>query len=216
MPACRYVDSGTILNNYAHIFDLLIRLRQAVNHPYLVVYSASGGRNDSLGGGKAAAAVDTTPRASSAAVFGVCGICHDPLEDGISANCGHAFCRVCVMEYLDNAVGACNCPTCECPLTIDLEAPACGAQSPGDSVAQVARAAGAARVRKQSILNRMDLSSFQSSTKVEALYEEIDAMLRRDPSAKCIVFSQFTSMLDVVQFRLQQVCVLHHFPSMIC
>jgi DNA repair protein RAD16 len=41
-----YIQSGTVLNNYAHIFDLLIRLRQAVNHPYLVVYSASGGRND--------------------------------------------------------------------------------------------------------------------------------------------------------------------------
>ncbi|KAJ1468308.1 SNF2 family N-terminal domain-containing protein, partial [Baffinella frigidus] len=34
-----YVSSGTLLNNYAHIFDLLIRLRQAVNHPYLVQYS---------------------------------------------------------------------------------------------------------------------------------------------------------------------------------
>lgn len=43
--ACRYVDSGTVLNNYAHIFDLLIRLRQAVNHPYLVVYSASGNKS---------------------------------------------------------------------------------------------------------------------------------------------------------------------------
>lgn len=36
-----YVESGTVLHNYAHIFDLLIRLRQAVNHPYLVLYSAS-------------------------------------------------------------------------------------------------------------------------------------------------------------------------------
>ena len=34
-----YVSSGTLLNNYAHIFDLLIRLRQAVNHPYLVQFS---------------------------------------------------------------------------------------------------------------------------------------------------------------------------------
>ena len=33
-----------MLNNYAHIFDLLIRLRQAVDHPFLVVYSASGGK----------------------------------------------------------------------------------------------------------------------------------------------------------------------------
>jgi DNA repair protein RAD16 len=34
-----YVTAGTLLNNYAHVFDLLIRLRQAVDHPYLVVYS---------------------------------------------------------------------------------------------------------------------------------------------------------------------------------
>ena len=31
--------NGTVLNNYAHIFDILIRLRQAVDHPYLVIYS---------------------------------------------------------------------------------------------------------------------------------------------------------------------------------
>lgn len=47
--------------------------------------------------------------------------------------------------------------------------------------------------------------NFQSSTKVEALRLEIEAMLRYDASAKCIVFSQFTSMLDIVHFRLQQV-----------
>ena len=27
-----YVESGTVLNNYAHIFDLLIRLRQVEPH----------------------------------------------------------------------------------------------------------------------------------------------------------------------------------------
>jgi DNA repair protein RAD16 len=35
----RYVDEGTILNNYAHVFDLLLRLRQAVDHPYLVLHN---------------------------------------------------------------------------------------------------------------------------------------------------------------------------------
>jgi DNA repair protein RAD16 len=34
-----YVNHGTVLNNYAHIFDILIRLRQAVDHPYLVIHS---------------------------------------------------------------------------------------------------------------------------------------------------------------------------------
>ena len=36
-----YVQDGTILNNYAHIFDLLMRMRQAVGHPYLVLHSKS-------------------------------------------------------------------------------------------------------------------------------------------------------------------------------
>jgi len=35
-----YTASGTLLNNYAHIFDLLMRMRQTVNHPYLVLHSA--------------------------------------------------------------------------------------------------------------------------------------------------------------------------------
>jgi DNA repair protein RAD16 len=38
VPCCRYVDRGTLLHNYAHIFELLSRLRQAVDHPYLVVH----------------------------------------------------------------------------------------------------------------------------------------------------------------------------------
>lgn len=38
------------MNNYAHIFDILIRLRQAVDHPYLVIYSEKQiqAREDSL------------------------------------------------------------------------------------------------------------------------------------------------------------------------
>ena len=34
-----YVQAGTLLNNYAHVLDLLTRLRQAINHPYLVLHS---------------------------------------------------------------------------------------------------------------------------------------------------------------------------------
>lgn len=59
--------------------------------------------------------------------------------------------------------------------------------------------------RKDSILNRISLANFQSSTKIEALREELERMQQRDPSGKALVFSQFTSMLDLVFFRLQQV-----------
>ncbi|KAK9813234.1 hypothetical protein WJX72_011166 [[Myrmecia] bisecta] len=176
-----YVKTGTVVNNYAHIFDLLIRLRQAVDHPYLVVHSA------------------TAPGASAAAapeedkVEGICGVCHDPLEDPVAAACDHAFCRACITEYLEGATGQAKCPSCEKPLTVDLTA---------TTAAVPVRVLGS---KKSSILNRINTRDFQSSTKIEALREEIHLMRRRDPAAKCIVFSQFTSMLDLIFFRLQQV-----------
>lgn len=64
---------------------------------------------------------------------------------------------------------------------------------------------GQASSRRNTILDRIDKSNFQSSTKIEAVREELANMLDRDPSAKCILFSQFTSMLDLVHFRLNQV-----------
>ena len=33
-----FVDKGTLLHNYAHVFELLSRLRQATDHPYLVIH----------------------------------------------------------------------------------------------------------------------------------------------------------------------------------
>ena len=33
-----YVEAGTVLNNYAHIFELLMRMRQAADHPFLVTH----------------------------------------------------------------------------------------------------------------------------------------------------------------------------------
>jgi DNA repair protein RAD16 len=134
----------------------LIRLRQAVDHPYLVVHSntasntaadaahdaaaaAAGGRRSSAAaaagdasfllpgqyqgedeelhpdavamraaGGDAAAAAAGSNGGSSGgggrltcADDGCCGLCHDPREDGVTAGCGHSFCRTCVVEYID-------------------------------------------------------------------------------------------------------------------
>jgi len=41
-------------------------------------------------------------------------------------------------------------------------------------------------------------------TKIEAVREELQRMLAKDPAAKALIFSQFTSMLDLVAFRLDQ------------
>jgi hypothetical protein len=54
-----------------------------------------------------------------------------------------------------------------------------------------------AKRRRKSILDKIDLRHFQTSTKMEALMEELYRMGEEDVGAKAIVFSQFVNMLDV-------------------
>ena len=108
-----YVQSGTVLHNYAHIFDLLVRLRQAVDHPYLVLYSSSGTKEQN----------DSASSGDTASTVGPCGICNEPCEDPVLTSCYHAFCRSCMRDFLssfDLASGQLQCPKCFAPLTIDL------------------------------------------------------------------------------------------------
>ena len=188
-----FVKEGTVLNNYAHIFDLLVRLRQAVCHPYLCIYPP--GRPADKAAGKA---ITDTPAP-------LCGICFDAADDAVTTACGHQFCRACIGAELEKAAapGAppAACPTCREPLSVDLS----GGAAAGGSGAAAAAAASSARARR-SIMARIgaDRERFVSSTKIEALREELFEMKRKDPSAKAIVFSQFTSMLELMEYRLGQ------------
>ncbi|KAJ8764644.1 hypothetical protein K2173_006726 [Erythroxylum novogranatense] len=173
-----YVQAGTVLNNYAHIFDLLTRLRQAVNHPYLVVYSN-------------AAALKSGNMVDADSAEQVCDLCHDPAEDPVVAACAHVFCKACLLDY-SSTVGQVRCPNCSKLVTADLTS---GRQMTKTTVKGF---------RSSSILNRIELNNFQTSTKIEALREEIRCMVERDGSAKGIVFSQFTSFLDLINYSLMK------------
>ncbi|MEW5314236.1 MAG: hypothetical protein WDW38_005748 [Sanguina aurantia] len=209
-----YVASGTVLNNYAHIFDLLIRLRQAVDHPYLVVHSATAPpKADTAAVGTSAAAAlsaaGSSDRRPDAAAAALCALCKEDPEECVEAGCGHRFCRNCVIDYIESAASMAKCPSCSTPLSIDLASRGMPASMLAEATGQPAPAAAKASAphKRHSILTRINCSEFQSSTKIEALREELFRMLEADPSAKAIVFSQFTSMLDIINFRLEQVGV---------
>ena len=190
-----FVEAGTVLNNYAHVFDLLIRLRQAVNHPYLVIFS-----NTALAAAQEGALSSSNKGASGANDLEICALCRDPPEDPVVASCTHIFCRMCASEYLEAAEPGTStcCPACNAPLSVNLHLDANENLSVQQAVSK-----GKRKVPK-SFLSRLNVREFQSSTKIEALREEIHDMLEADPSAKAIVFSQFTSMLDLCQYRLEQ------------
>ncbi|KAK1418183.1 hypothetical protein QVD17_27325 [Tagetes erecta] len=176
-----YIEQGTLMNNYAHIFDLLTRLRQAVDHPYLVVYS------------KSAVAKRSENKSSDEQI---CGLCHDVAEDPVVTSCEHLFCKSCLIEF-SASFGQPACPSCSKPLTVDFSA--------NNNVQEAQKPKSSFKgFKSSSIINRIRLENFQTSTKVDALKEEIRFMVERDGSAKGIVFSQFTSFLDLIHYSLQK------------
>ncbi|KAJ3024337.1 DNA repair protein rad16 [Thoreauomyces humboldtii] len=170
-----YVQSSTVLNNYASIFSLLSRMRLAVNHPDLVTTRLARDANT---------ATETL----------VCGICNEEAEDAIMSKCKHVFCREDARQYIQSSPDGdtTTCPICFKPLTIDLSAPEyVPKDGSGDSV-------------KRSIVNYIDMAKWRSSSKIEALVEELTSLQRDDSTAKSIVFSQFVAFLDLVQWRLSR------------
>lgn len=71
-----------------------------MNHPYLVVYSKTANNAADTARAKAKAAIQAVEE-----VEGVCGICHDPLEDAVTAACADSFCKLCALDYISSAVG---------------------------------------------------------------------------------------------------------------
>lgn len=205
-----YVAEGTVLNNYAHIFDLLMRMRQAVCHPYLVVHWK-----------KAASVVGSSGPVVVANGTVECEICHEPpMEQVLSTCCGSGFCRNCVLEYMETCTGLSSgneqtpCPSCRAPFSIDLSKTRTESNEDdpfgGGSKAKTERISAAgmpslkdlSNVATGSILRRIDLTHFATSTKIEALAEELVKMRQNSPGSKAIVFSQFVNMLDLIRWRL--------------
>ncbi|KAI9087674.1 SNF2 family N-terminal domain-containing protein [Phlyctochytrium arcticum] len=172
-----YVRNETVLNNYASIFSLLSRMRLAVNHPDLVTTRLA--LND-----------------KSAQEFLICGICHDPAEDPILSRCKHVFCREDVRQYLQSAPDgeSVTCPVCYVSFTIDVTQPEYEPKKGSTTQDRV----------KQSIVNHIDMSTWRSSSKIEALVEELTSLQKQDVTLKSIVFSQFVAFLDLIQWRLSR------------
>ena len=57
---------------------------------------------------------------------------------------------------------------------------------------------------RQGILGRLNIDVWRSSSKIEALVEELSNLRSQDTTTKSIVFSQFVNFLDLIAFRLQR------------
>lgn len=184
-------------------------MRQAADHPYLIVFSKKNHGRPSL---------QDTPAVANGSVD--CELCSElPTDRIVSSCCGAAFCRSCVMEYMSPALensrnDVTRCPSCRAPFSIDLQQASCDIVDDGTlTMSPVKVSEGNDRenmpslkemthVASSSILRRINLAEFATSTKVEALIQELVQMRQERPGSKALVFSQFVNMLDLIRWRL--------------
>ncbi|EDU40690.1 HepA Superfamily II DNA RNA helicase SNF2 family [Pyrenophora tritici-repentis] len=123
----------------------------------------------------------------------VCNICDEPAEDAVRSHCRHEFCRACIKDLMDTCEASgteADCPRCHIALSIDFEQPEL--EQDEDSV------------KKTSIINRIKMENWTSSTKIEMLVYDLYKLRSKKQTLKSIVFSQFTSMLQLIEWRLRR------------
>lgn len=118
-----------------------------------------------------------------------CIICDEPAEEAIRSRCRHDFCRACANAYLSSQEQP-DCPRCHIPLSIDLDQP----EMEQDEVL----------VKKSSIINRIKMENWTSSSKIELLVHELHRLRSDKATHKSIIFSQFTTMLQLIEWRLRR------------
>lgn len=215
-----YAAAGTVNQNYANILLMLLRLRQACDHPGLV----NGHRSDSVAQ-DSTEMVKRLPRdmvinllnhlsASSA----LCRVCSDPPEDPVVTMCGHVFCYQCVSEYVTGEDNTCPVPECKEQLGSDVVFP--------EATLRSCKAGELDDVASQSNTSEMVLQNEYISSKIGAVIDILqhicdqnslisafndstgcDTSTPTEKPIKAIVFSQWTRMLDLVENSLNVNCI---------
>ncbi|KAG6583603.1 DNA repair protein RAD5A, partial [Cucurbita argyrosperma subsp. sororia] len=194
----QFVEQGRVLHNYASILELLLRLRQCCDHPFLVMsrgdtqeYSdlnklakrfLKGTPNTQVGEGRdlpSHAYVQKVMEELRSGEHGECPICLEVFEDAVLTPCAHRMCRECLLTSWRSSCSG-LCPVCR------------------------------KTINRQDLVTAPTENRFQidieknwvESSKVVALMNELETI--RLSGSKSILFSQWTAFLDLLQVPLSR------------
>ncbi|KAL3677113.1 hypothetical protein R1sor_027061 [Riccia sorocarpa] len=118
-----YADAGTVQSNYMNILWMLLRLRQACDHPLLVkgheAQSAQKIVKDSARALPPELQIQLLHLLET--IRDICPLCNDPPDDAVVSICTHIFCRQCISEQLATGYDSCcTVPKCKKQLNLSL------------------------------------------------------------------------------------------------
>ncbi|CAO2166617.1 unnamed protein product [Urochloa humidicola] len=114
-----YAAAGTVKQNYVNILLMLLRLRQACDHPHLV-----RGHESTSNWMSSLEMVKKLPMERQQELLiclqscsAICALCNDAPEDAVVTICGHVFCNQCILEQLtgDDSI----CPVSNCRVRLN-------------------------------------------------------------------------------------------------
>ena len=178
-------SNGKGQDTYRHLLEMLLRLRQVCNH-----WKLCGERVSSvLAALEAQKVVDLTPENRKALQNMLqisiesredCPICLEELHNPVITACAHVFGSDCIERVIETQH---RCPMCRAE-PLELE-----------SLVKPAVDLGETSDRKN-----IDIDT--SSSKVEALLSILKASSKK-PGTKTVIFSQWTSFLNIIQAQLE-------------
>uniref|UniRef100_A0AAX7U753 Helicase-like transcription factor n=1 Tax=Astatotilapia calliptera TaxID=8154 RepID=A0AAX7U753_ASTCA len=181
---CRYVAEGTVLRNYADVLAILMRLRQHCCHPDLLAKMSSD-----LGAAATPAElrerlIEKLRLVLASGSDEECSVCLDSVRLPVITHCAHVYCRPCIAQVISTSGQVAHCPLCRGEIkTSEL------VEFPQEEMEEE---------------NITKPERWRTSSKVQALMGNLLRLRSKDSSIKCLVVSQFTRFLTILETPLRE------------
>lgn len=126
----------------------------------------------------------------------ICGICQSEATATVKTKCGHTFCHECLLIRFRDELGGED-------LATKLPCPVCEAAVTFNSVFRKVTMTSAERI---AFFKSKD---FEVSTKLRMITNAVETMMKNNPQDKMIIFSQFTSFMDLISVALDRLSIDH-------
>jgi DNA repair protein RAD5 len=220
------VEAGTVMKAYTSIFAQILRLRQSCCHPILtrnqsvvadeeqageVADAASGLADDMDLQSLIERFTAATDDSEDTNAFGAhvleqirdeadneCPICsEDPMIEQTVTGCWHSACKKCLLDYITHQTDKGEIPRCfSCRENLNTR-----------DIFEVVKDESHPDSADGKIKISLQRLGSNSSAKIGALLTNLKALRRDLPGTKCVVFSQFTSFLSLIEPALDRASI---------
>ncbi|XP_038585569.1 helicase-like transcription factor isoform X2 [Micropterus salmoides] len=180
----RYIAEGSVLRNYADVLVILMRLRQLCCHPDLLAKTSSDLAAAATPAELRERLIEKLRSVLASGSDEECSVCLDSVRLPVITHCAHVYCRPCIVQVISTEQEVARCPLCRSEIkSSEL------VEFPQEEIEEE---------------NSTDSEKCRTSSKVQALMGNLLRLRCEDSSIKCLIVSQFTRFLTILESPLRE------------